>query len=142
MSGWVTPRRMALRKLIAHGDRARDQRDWQAASAWYRKALEADPGRAAIWVQLGHTLKEQGDLAGGEEAYRQSLKIADFIADTHLQLGHVLKLQGRMSEAVEAYFRALLVENDFTYARLELEALGYSRSIIDEALAAGGLPLR
>jgi glycosyltransferase involved in cell wall biosynthesis len=140
--GWVTPPRIVIRRLIAHGNRARDQRDWPTAAAWYRKALETDPGLAAIWVQLGHALKEQGDLAGGAEAYRQSLKLADAIADTHLQLGHVLKLQGRMSEAAEAYFRALLLDNGFAHARLELEALGYSRSRIDEALAAGDLSPR
>jgi tetratricopeptide (TPR) repeat protein len=140
--GWVTLPRIVIRRLIAHGDRARDQRDWPAAAAWYREALEANPGLAAIWVQLGHALKEQGDLAGGAEAYRQSLKLADAIADTHLQLGHVLKLQGRMAEAAEAYFTALLLDKGFAHARLELEALGYSRSIIDEALAAGNLSPR
>jgi lipopolysaccharide biosynthesis regulator YciM len=135
----VKPRKQATRRLIANGNRARDQRDWKDAAVWYRKALEADPQRPAIWVQLGHALKEQGDRVGGEKAYRRSLELAYNVADTHLQLGHVLKLQGRIPEAAQAYFKALVLDDAFAYARMELVGLGYSQSEIEGALSTGVL---
>ncbi len=137
---WVTPKKNMIKRLVANGNRARDRRDWRAAAVWYRKVVEADPAYSAIWVQLGHALKEQGDRQGSEDAYRRSLALADNVADTHLQLGHVLKLRGRTLEAAESYFRALTLDRDFASARLELTGLGYSAIEIDSALAARTLP--
>jgi hypothetical protein len=138
-TGWMQPRKQVIRRLVAHGNRARDQGDWTAAAVWYRRALDVDPGRPAIWVQLGHALKEQGDRVGGEEAYRRALALADNVADTHLQLGHVLKLQGRIPEAAQAYFKALVLDHEFAYAWMELGNLGYSQSEIEAALSTGVL---
>jgi glycosyltransferase involved in cell wall biosynthesis len=136
---WVKSRKQVIKRLVANGNRARDQGDWTAAAVWYRKALDADPRRPAIWVQLGHALKEQGDRAGGEEAYRRSLALADNVADTYLQLGHVLKLQGRIAEATQAYFNALVLDHEFAYAWMELGHLGYSHNEIEGALSTGVL---
>jgi GT2 family glycosyltransferase/tetratricopeptide (TPR) repeat protein len=110
--------------LIARADALRDQRHWAAAAAAYRTALDSAPHHAAVWVQLGHALKESGDLPGAEAAYRRSLELAPRIADTHLQLGHALKLQGRRAAAVAAYAHALRVDRTFTPALTELIALG------------------
>lgn len=131
--------RRAAGRNVASADQARDARDWPTAASGYRKALEADPRQPAIWVQLGHALKEQGDFAGAEAAYHKSLLLDDSTADTHLQLGHVLKLQGRMGEAEHAYFRALLRDAYCHFARQELVALGYSADVIQEALTIRSL---
>ena len=88
---------------IAIGDEARDRRDWEAAAAAYRAAVEADPSLKDIWVQYGHALKESGRAPEAEAAYRQALALDAGIADTHLQLGHVLKLQRRFTEAMACY---------------------------------------
>ena len=132
--------RRRVPEFIAVGDAARDTRDWVAAAAAYRKALDVDPGLSAIWVQLGHALKEQGDRAGGEAAYRRSIQLAAEVPDTHLQLGHVLKLQGRKLEAANAYFKALMLDPQLQGARRELMALGYTRNQIAGALGDGILP--
>ncbi len=86
-----------------NGDRARDMRAWSEAVRWYREYLDQVPDDAAIWVQLGHSLKETGDLAGGEAAYRSALERTPDDADLHLQLGHVLKLRGQRAAALAAY---------------------------------------
>jgi len=92
------------RALVAAsaGDQARDAGDWPTAAREYTRAVEANPGLSAIWVQLGHALKEMGDLPGGEESYRRALAIDDENADTHLQRGHVLELQERWKEDAES----------------------------------------
>jgi glycosyltransferase involved in cell wall biosynthesis/tetratricopeptide (TPR) repeat protein len=110
-------------ELRAAGDRARDARLWLEAAPAYEAYLERVPRDAAIWVQLGHCLKETGDLAGGEAAYRRALSQRPEDADLHLQLGHVLKLRGRRHEAVEAYRRSFALKPLLAPAR-ELKWLG------------------
>lgn len=134
---WILGKNRAAEQLIAAGDRARDARDWGAAALAYRQALDANPRLAAIWVQLGHALKEQGNQWEAETAYRRSLALDQGVADTHLQLGHVLKLQQREAEAASAYLSALLLDVDLAHARRELAALGYSRSQIAAAMTTG-----
>jgi len=115
---------------MALGDRARDDREWDAAILLYRSALAHDLRNAPLWVQYGHALKQSGNLedppklAKAEAAYRRALIYAPRVADTHLQLGHVLKLQRRISEAKAAYLLALALDPALAPARDELRALG------------------
>ena len=57
-------------------DDARNQRDWPSAAQHYRQVLDADPGRADIWVQYGHSLKEVGAVADAEVSYRRAIDIS------------------------------------------------------------------
>ncbi len=82
----------------ARADAARDRRDWSAAARHYRRSLDLDPTRAAIWVQYGHALKESGRRLEAEAAYRQATTLAPDDADAALQLGHVLMLLDRPGE--------------------------------------------
>lgn len=102
-------RKSAERRLGAvrrAADAARDARRWPEAASGYRTYLEASPTATAIWVQLGHALKESGDREGAERSYRAAIALAPDDADAHLHLGHALKLLGRSGEAAEAYARA------------------------------------
>ena len=84
----------SVNTLRQEGDRARDRKDWIAATKYYTNFLNKRPKDSAIWVQLGHALKEQGLHADAEAAYRKALALSPQDADGFLQLGHVLKLQG------------------------------------------------
>lgn len=92
----------------ARADAARDRRDWAAAARHYRRSLDLDPTRAAIWVQYGHALKESGRRLEAETAYRKATTLAPDDADAALQLGHVLMLLDRPTEALPAFERALV----------------------------------
>jgi glycosyltransferase involved in cell wall biosynthesis/Flp pilus assembly protein TadD len=110
--------------LRAAGDQARNAGLWAEAAPAYQAYLGHIPTDAAIWVQLGHCLKETGDLAASEAAYRQALPIKEAEdADLYLQLGHVVKLQGRSDEAVEAYRRSFALKPLLGAGR-ELRSLG------------------
>ncbi|AOY97558.1 hypothetical protein BKK79_37100 (plasmid) [Cupriavidus sp. USMAA2-4] len=111
------------RALVAAGDRARDARDWHAAAGHYRRALEAAPAMAAIWVQYGHALKESGELGGAREAYRRAIAMAPEVADTHLQLGHADKLAGDLEQAAASYAQALALQPGSDDALREVHAL-------------------
>ena len=117
---------MGASEFNAKGDAARDRRDWPTASKFYRKALDTDRDQPAIWVQLGHALKESGDIQGAEGAYREALRIQPDSSDAHLQLGHALKLLGRRENSMEAYAKAVALDPANKHARAELAALGYS----------------
>jgi hypothetical protein len=108
---------------IRAGDRASRARNVTAAARHYRRALKRSPGLTAIWVQLGHALKEDGDYTGAEAAYRRSLTLDGSIADTYLQLGHLLKLQARWDEAADAYAKAVQLDPGMHAASGELAAL-------------------
>ena len=126
--GVVEPTENGLKRLNAEelrsaGDHARNSRLWVEARSAYQIYLERVPTDAAIWIQLGHCLKETGDLAGGETAYRRALVEQPADYDAYLQLGHVLKLQGRRNDAVEAYRRSFALR-PLHAAASELQHLG------------------
>jgi glycosyltransferase involved in cell wall biosynthesis len=89
------------------GDQARDRRDWATAEESYGAYLNAKPDDAAIWVQLGHALKERGKVPAAENAYHRALELKPDDGDAHLQLGHALKLRGKRHEAGKSYARSL-----------------------------------
>jgi glycosyltransferase involved in cell wall biosynthesis/Tfp pilus assembly protein PilF len=109
--------------LRAVGHRARDARRWLEAAQVYQAYLKSVPTDTAIWVQLGHCLKESGDLIAGEGAYRHALSQNSDDADVHLQLGHVLKLQGKSNLAAESYRHSYALKPLLGTHR-ELQSLG------------------
>ena len=109
--------------LRVAGDRARDAHLWIEAIQGYREYLHRVPDDVAIWIQLGHSLKESGDLAGGEMAYRRGLAINPNDHDLYLQLGHILKLRGKKTEATEAYRRSFTLR-PLRATAVELRSLG------------------
>ena len=130
-------RRKRARALVQEANGARDRRDWPAAAAAFRRALDADDRRADLWVQLGHASKEGGDFGAAEAAYAEALDRQPDNGDTHLNLGHLRKLQGRPRDAFDAYKRAVELEP----AREEWarELLAASRRLEGEPDAPAGV---
>jgi tetratricopeptide (TPR) repeat protein len=129
-----TRAKSGLRSGIARADRARDAGQYQLAARHYRQALSEEPELPAIWVQYGNMLGAQGEMAAAEAAYRESLRLDPENADAHLQLGHALKLQGQIEAAESTYLSALALDPRLDFAIEALEALGWTRARIDEAL--------
>jgi hypothetical protein len=104
-------RRRRAAKAFAAGNAARDAADWNTAATAYQEGLLHQPSNAAIWVQLGHALKESGRHLSAEQAYRTALALKPE-EDTYLQLGHVLRLMGRSQEAAASYQAARSLNPD------------------------------
>jgi tetratricopeptide (TPR) repeat protein len=134
-----------LGQILAHADRARDERRWANGRDFYAEYLALQPDNAPIWVQYGHCLKESGDLDTAENAYRRSLALAPQVADTHLQLGHLFKVRGSKARALAAYRRALELDPSMPDASKELDAILAERTgrmAPRPAAAAASPPIR
>jgi SAM-dependent methyltransferase len=113
--------------MIARADRARDERRWEHAARFYMEALRRHPDSPAIWVQLGHALKETGKTAAAEFAYRKAADLAPDNFDALFSLSELLKRLDRKAEAIAAYVRAR-----------DLAGTGEVREAIANELAALG----
>jgi glycosyltransferase involved in cell wall biosynthesis len=107
----------------AAGDRARDRGDYQEAAAKYRLHLLLAPGDVAIWVQLGHALKEDGHTPDAIAAYQEASVISPDDADIRLHLGHCYKLVGDMASAIPHLRRSVAIDGN-PHALAELERIG------------------
>ena len=103
-------------------DHARGERRFGDAADLYRSFLAFAPQDAAIWVQLGHALKETGNLHDAENCYYRALRIDRGQADTFVQIGHILKLKGDRNGAIEHYKIAHQMEPSLQSAKDELAA--------------------
>ena len=107
-------------RLLAEGNRLRDQRAWADAAEAYGQYLRLCGEDGPIWVQYGHCLKEAGDPKGALLCYREAERLLPEDADIQLQIGHALKLLDRVEEALGAYAMALSLDPTNPYARREL----------------------
>lgn len=81
-------------RLSSSGDRARDRKAWAEAATHYRNHLQLVPRDFAIWVQLGHVLKEDGKRSEALEAYRKAWELAPSDSDVLLHFAHALMASG------------------------------------------------
>ena len=121
IAAWSRQRGVAA--AITAGDRASRARQWAAAARHYRRALDSAPERTALWVQLGHALKEGGDAGAAEAAYRRAAALDPSEADPPLQLGHLMQQGARWQEAAAAYDRASQLDPGSKDAAAGLEQL-------------------
>jgi glycosyltransferase involved in cell wall biosynthesis len=122
--------------LLRDADAARDGKEWGKAAALYKAYLALSPDHCAIWVQMGHALKESGNLEDAEDAYKRSLELDPKVADTHLQLGHLYKKLHQTTSAVSAYQEAFRLDPLLLDAYRELRDLGIS---VEEIVPTQGL---
>lgn len=98
--------RLRANRLLSRANLSRDSRRWVDAAELYSQYLEARPQEFAIWVQLGHALKEAGRLDEALGAYEWALAIDNGDADLLLNLGHLYKVMGRRDRAADFYRRS------------------------------------
>jgi tetratricopeptide (TPR) repeat protein len=92
--------------VLAEADAARDRHDWATAAYYYAQAVELQPARIGLFVQLGHAYKESGDFEAALEAYRHFLEEEPDDAEIHLQLGHLYNRMNDLEAAAQWYERA------------------------------------
>jgi superkiller protein 3 len=120
---------------FARGRNALGEADLETAVAEFERALEIDPGNAAVRRALGLALLRAGDPARAAEQYREATRADPASALNHKDLSRALLEAGRWEEAAAAAQRAVELAPELADAHL---ALGLAR--IRGGRAAEALP--
>lgn len=102
------PRRSRSR---SDGDRARDRQAWAEAIGHYRSHLLLVPEDAAIWVQLGHALKEDGRRNEALESYRKAWELQPTDSSVLLHFAHALLAQGDVQNGKQRLYDSAAAGN-------------------------------
>jgi tetratricopeptide (TPR) repeat protein len=94
------------------------------AAAWFRRALEIEPGYWPARLRLADALMSGGDLDGSHAEYQALVRDFPDLALARYGLGRLLSSQGHAAAAMEHYERAVELEPQFGPAHYAL-ALAY-----------------
>jgi tetratricopeptide (TPR) repeat protein len=104
---------------MGHLQKARG--DYQAAAAWYRRAIDNMPDEASGHIYLGGILARSGRLKEAEMAHRAAIRCTQGCRDeAYLNLGLVLRAQERHEEAATCFEQALRLDPKYAAARKAL----------------------
>ncbi len=95
-----------LGKLAAEDGRGED------AIAWYRQALEVDPGQGDAAIALGGLLMKHRDAAGAADAFERAAAADPDEVGPWLGLARARAVLGRETEAATAYRKAVSLGGD------------------------------
>lgn len=115
------------------------QGDSASALAEFEKAVAANPGKAALQVNLARALVDLGQYDRAIETIYLSLRL-ESTAQAQLLLGRALSLKGDYASAIPAFQEALKADPGITDAHLELgDALRavyhYEQALIEYKIA-------
>ena len=115
------------------------------AEAHLRRALEADPGYAPAWNNLGNLQRQSGDMAAAEASYLRALARLPSYPEALTNLAALRVEQGRLDEGLALYERALEVHpqhdqihNNMGTVLLRLEHMERAEHHLRRALELGG----
>ncbi|WP_131194485.1 glycosyltransferase [Lichenihabitans psoromatis] len=109
--------------LVAQADSQRDDKNFSVASTFYQQALELQPDRTDIRVQLGNMLKDSGAFERAEVHYRLALNEQPRNSDVQIQLGRALIGMGRHTEAKRCFEHALLIDPKSTESKTHIDEI-------------------
>ena len=100
-----------------------------------RAAIQARPGVAIYWNNLGNALRALGRQDEGEAAYRESLRLDPRYALAWYNLGALKQEAGQSDAAREAFEAALREDRSLEAANLALAGLLRREGRIDDAIS-------
>ncbi|MCF2970397.1 TIGR03032 family protein [Synechococcus sp. Nb3U1] len=107
-------------RLLALGNEAHVQGEWEKAADYFRRCLQLDPQMKVARYNLGVTC---GDLEHWQEAeYHLSLSIQEDPGHprAHNYLGLIYVKQNRLAEAIQQYEKAIQLDPQFADAHMNL----------------------
>lgn len=100
------------RDHVAEGVRLLARDEYEDARGAFEAAIEASPGSAAAWNNLGSTLQQQDRPAAAARAYRRAAELQPHRPEPLNNLGLVLEQAGRLDRAIHHYHQALELDPD------------------------------
>jgi tetratricopeptide (TPR) repeat protein len=92
-------------------DQHREQGEWDAAIATYRKALDVRPAHSATLMNLGLAFAGKGQPDSARAAYLESVRVDERNSLAYVNLGILLAAQGDEAGAITAYQQALQIDS-------------------------------
>lgn len=128
------PRRSAA-SCYGRATVARERGDWTRASAWYRRALAAEPDHADARNDLGIALCALKDYDGARAAFEQALASRGEFLPARVNLGQLLQSEFRDYREAAAHYRAALaIDPGQGPVRSSLAVALYERGLVAEAI--------
>jgi predicted CXXCH cytochrome family protein len=119
--------------LIELADAEAADRDFSAAAANYRKALETDPRLVRVRYDLGQALAKLGNLQDARHQYEQVIREDPNLAEAHNNLATLLVEQGETGQAIEEYESAIRSRPTYAEAHNNLGRLFADQGRLKEA---------
>jgi tetratricopeptide (TPR) repeat protein len=110
-------RRDHVPTLLVAGDAALAERDLEAASQAFERAVAVVPDHAEAWFKVSLARQDLGDLGGAAAALQRVLQLKPDRVDALVNLGIVLQESGRLDDALRAYGRAFRLREE-TFGRI------------------------
>lgn len=101
--------------------------NYDNAVGYFENAVNRNPKRAEVWVQVGYCKVKQGKSEEAIRAYQHALTLKPNNAEIHNKLGDAYYYASRLREAIESYTQATQLRPDFSEAYYNL-AIAYSES--------------
>jgi tetratricopeptide (TPR) repeat protein len=95
---------------------AAESNDFTEAMAYFKKALEIDPGYATAHYNMGITLVKQGDYQAAVVAFKEAVRYDPEFLMAYDNLGKTYLRLEKFDEALSAFDEALLLRPDFAQA--------------------------
>ncbi|MEM1177320.1 MAG: tetratricopeptide repeat protein [Acidobacteriota bacterium] len=116
----INERKTGERVMLLEGRRAFAARDFQAAAAFFQRAVEADPESSRALVNLASAQAMAGNPQAAVENYRVVLEREPENASALFNLGVLLMQAGQRDQALPLLEQAAAADPDDAEARLEL----------------------
>jgi tetratricopeptide (TPR) repeat protein len=121
-------------ELLHWGEIARNNQQFDAALAWYARALRANPEWGDPWYFTGVIYEETNQIEDALTTYGQAINAVTFtqigLADAYTKMGRLYESSGNLQLATASYEKALSA-SDFSGIFSEVIALnGVSKDLI------------
>lgn len=101
--------------------------NYDNAVGYFENAVNRNPRRADVWIQVGYCKVKQGKNEEAIRAYQRALTLRPNNAEIHNKLGDAYYYAGRLRQAIESYTQATQLRPEFSEAYYNL-AVAYSES--------------
>ncbi|SRR5581483_5545931 len=90
------------RKAFEKAEEEARKGKWQAASDYFKKAIEVYPKYAIAWLELGRVQTQQSSFAEAQNCFRQAVAQDSKLLDAYVELSYVAARQQNWTELAEA----------------------------------------
>jgi len=123
----ASPKKPEAKKLLEQGEKHHAAGEYDKAVEKYKKALELEPGCAALCLLLGDTCYAAGKLTEAESWLKKCIALEPMAYRAYLYLGDTYRKLHKPEDAKYAYLDALRIDPGYHPAWEHLVELGRER---------------